>query len=151
MATPGLRQSVFTQTGAVATGTTQIPADDTIPQNGEGTEFMTLAITPKNTANRLLIMVNINYASSASLVVTTALFQDTTAGALKAAASHHADANRIKTVSFLHEMAAGTTSSTTFKVRIGGTGASTISLNGESGARILGGVLFSSITILEVT
>jgi hypothetical protein len=33
-------QQVYTQTGALATGTTQIPTDDTIPQITEGTEFM---------------------------------------------------------------------------------------------------------------
>ena len=37
-------QRVNTQTGAVATGTTLLPNDDTIPQNTEGTEFMTLAV-----------------------------------------------------------------------------------------------------------
>ena len=36
------RQIVATQTGAVATGTTTFPEDDTIPQNTEGDEYMTL-------------------------------------------------------------------------------------------------------------
>ena len=35
-------QIVNSQTGAVATGTTTIPFDDTIPQNTEGTEFLSV-------------------------------------------------------------------------------------------------------------
>ena len=47
-------------------------------------------------------------------------------------------------------MTAGTTSATTFKVRIGGNSSVTVTLNGQSGARRLGGVASSSITITEV-
>jgi hypothetical protein len=38
-------QVVHVQDGAYASGTTTIPLDNTIPQNTEGTEFMSLAIT----------------------------------------------------------------------------------------------------------
>jgi hypothetical protein len=41
-----LLQVVNTTTGAVATGTTVMPFDDTIPQSGEGDQYMSLAITP---------------------------------------------------------------------------------------------------------
>lgn len=46
-------QVVNTQTGAVSTGTTVIQNDDTIPQIGEGDEYMTLAETTQ--ALRLLM------------------------------------------------------------------------------------------------
>ena len=48
----GLLQTVSYQTGAVATGTTIIPFDDTIPQITEGNEFMTLAITPRSATSQ---------------------------------------------------------------------------------------------------
>jgi len=48
-------QVVNVTDSAVATGTTQMPSDDTIPQNTEGNELMTLAITPTNSSNILLI------------------------------------------------------------------------------------------------
>ena len=35
--------------------TTVIPFDDTVPQNDEGTEIITLAITPTSTSNKLVI------------------------------------------------------------------------------------------------
>jgi hypothetical protein len=48
-------QVVNVQTGAVATGTTTIAFDDTVPQSSEGTEFITLAITPTSSTSKLRI------------------------------------------------------------------------------------------------
>ena len=144
-------QVVNTQTGAVATGTTTTPLDDTIPQITEGTEFMTLAITPTSASNKLFIEVAVNYASSATNGRTWALHQDTTAGAL--ACIHEqsaAGADELFIIGFNHYMTSGTTSSTTFRVRGGGSNSSTITFNGASGARRNGGVLASSITITEI-
>jgi hypothetical protein len=144
-------QVVNVQSGAMATGTTQTPLDDTIPQNTEGTEFMTLAITPTDTSNNLLIEVVVNYASSVTNGRTIALHQDAIASAI--ACCHEqsaAEGDELIVMSFNHYMAAGTISETTFKVRIGGSNASTITFNGASGARRNGGVLASSITITEI-
>lgn len=143
-------QIVNTQTGAVNTGTTLIPFDDTIPQITEGDEYMTLAITPKNTANILYIDINIHLSNSASNRMAVALFQDTTANALAAAEDTISNADNDVFISFKHKMTAGTTSSTTFRVRAGGTDAGTTTLNGQGGARAYGGVMASSITIQEV-
>src|SRR5574341_1372572 len=44
-----------TQTGAVATGTTVAVHDDSIPQNTEGDQYMSQAITPTSAINRLMI------------------------------------------------------------------------------------------------
>ena len=57
--------------------TTTIPFDDTIPQNTEGTEIITVAITPTNVSNRLKIylvapMVNGNAGGT---TVVAALFR----------------------------------------------------------------------------
>jgi hypothetical protein len=48
-------------------------------------------------------------------------------------------------------MTAGTTSSTTFKVRMGPSGASTITFTGVGGAGLYGGVMASTIMISEYT
>jgi hypothetical protein len=144
-------QIVNTQTGAVATGTTAIPYDDTIPQNTEGDQYMTLAITPTDVNSNLRIDVVIVISHSVVSVMPVALFQDATVGAL-AAVMHYFDHNAGFTViKFSHVMAAGTTSATTFKVRAGGSTAGTTTFNGQLGARKLGGVLASSITITEYT
>lgn len=143
-------QVVNTQTGAVTTGTTVIPDDDTIPQNTEGDEYMTLAITPSNSNNKLKIDVVCHLSNGSQNTLTAALFQDSTANAL-AAAKHHAPITAtLQAVIFTHYMTAGTTSATTFKVRAGTDGAGTTTFNGVSGARKYGGVLASSITIQEI-
>lgn len=144
-------QVVNTQTGALASGTTVVFIDDTIPQNDEGNEFMTLAITPTSASNKL--MINVTAVVSASVVPThivTALFQDSTSNALADTISAENVSNNIQTVALHHYMTAGTTSETTFKVRIGMDDAGTFRFNGSSGGRVHGGVLASSITITEI-
>ncbi len=142
-------QVVSTLDGAVATGTTVIPFDDTIPQNTEGDEYMTLAITPTNANSVLIIEVVAHLAASVNQNMTAALFQDSTAGAL-AAANVFKVSGAISLLSFRHVMTAGTTSAITMKVRAGGDSAGTTTFNGIAGGRQQGGVLASSIVITEV-
>jgi hypothetical protein len=142
-------QSVNTETGAVATGTTTIPWDDTIPQNTEGDQYMSLAITPTNANSVLDIIVVFNFSNSGSIKQTLALFEDSTANALAAAWDTADNADASYQIVLRHRMTAGTTSSTTFKVRSGGSAAGTTTFNGSAAGRKLGGVLASSITITE--
>lgn len=140
-------QIVSTQTGAVATGTTLLPWDDTIPQITEGTEFMTRTITPQSATSTLRIDVVFNFSNSASDVITAALFQDATANALSAVSSTALDQTNVR---FSWVMTSGTTSLTTFRVRAGPSGGGTITFNGNSSARKLGGVMASSIIVTEI-
>ena len=144
-------QVVNTQTGAVATGTTVIPDDDTIPQNTEGDEYMTLAITPTDTANKLKIdVVFFGGSANNSRWTTCALFQDSTANALAVGREYNTTGTAFNPCVFTHYMTAGTTSSTTFKVRAGPDIPDTMTFNGQGGARKMGGVMASSITITEI-
>ena len=147
-------QVVNVMVSALVTGTTVMPIDDTIPQKTEGIEVMTLAITPTNASNKLLIRVNGFFANSfAGEISTTAgLFQDSTADALAVTTTTGAQ-NQAMTLSLTHFMTAGTTSETTFKVRAGNNNSGTTSFNGVSGgggARRHGGRAASSITIMEI-
>ncbi len=144
-------QIVNVQDGAVATGTTLIPFDDTIPQITEGDEYITLAITPADAANRLLILVTVQYGTSGADFIQTALFQDAIANALATVSVFLNGANHPTPQTFAHNMVAGTTSSTTFRVRIGKNGAGTITFNGAAAGRRFGGTSASSITIIEYT
>jgi hypothetical protein len=141
--------SAYYETGAVATGTTTIPTDDTIPQNTEGTEFMSLAYTPKSASNLLRIKVVGNFSNSASVVCNMALFQDSVANALASTLSSIVSTNA-ENMTLIHYMPAGTTSSTTFKMRAGCGGAGTLTFNGVGGGRYYGGTMASSITIEEI-
>lgn len=150
-ATGKMVQMVSTTTGTSATGTTTIPLDNTIPQNTEGDQYMTLAITPVNTNNKLVITATFVVSSSAINNIIGALFQDTTANALAAIAITQATATGPVTGVIKHVMTAGTTSSTTFKVRLGGSNVGTTTFNGSGGTQIFGGVCASSIVIEEYT
>lgn len=134
---------------AAATGSTLIPLDDTIPQNTEGDQYMTLSITPKSTTNNLVIQVITFLSSNAANHLMTALFQDTTANALAVADQFMATSGGFASIPLTHVMAAGTTSSTTFKIRAGGNNANTTTFNG-SATRFFGAINKSSIIIWEI-
>jgi hypothetical protein len=144
-------QTVSTQTGAVVTGTTTIPFDNSIPQQStEGDQYMSLSITPKSATSTLVIDV-VFYASNSAVVnQVVALFQDATENAIAAVSQAASSAGAPETIKFTHVMTSGTTSSTTFKVRSGGSGAGTTTFNGSGGVRAFGGVAASSIVIREI-
>jgi hypothetical protein len=145
-------QVVNTETGAVATGTTVIPLDDTIPQSSEGTQFLSQAITPTSSTNKLRIDISVFVSASGTPWIIAALFQDSTASAVATTAAFNSTATGGLTIAFSHTMTAGTTSATTFKVRIGPSfGPNTITINGQGGGRLFGGVAASSLTITEYT
>ena len=143
-------QVVNVQDGEHGSGTTTIGLDDTIPQNTEGNEVMTLAVTPTNTNNILHIDVVVNMNTSLTAACLIALYQDTTAGALASALETVSGASHAGNIKFTHRMTAGTTSSTTFKVRGGLNTAGTFTYNGDGPYRRFGGTMASSITITEI-
>ncbi len=142
-------QRVSTETGAVATGTTVIPLDDTIPQNTEGDQYMTLAITPKSATSILVIesVVNLSGAASNSTNIAS-LFQDSVAGALATSATFNSNLFTAQ-IKITHIMTSGSTSPITFKIRAGQAAAGTTTFNGASSARLFGGVNASSMAITE--
>ena len=150
-----VQQMVYVMTGANSSqASVQIPQDDTIPQNTEGHEVMTLAITPTSATNLLKIEVMCCGATSNNGNFTIALFQDTTANALSVAEAKasNANPNMYDTGSLTHVMVAGTASATTFKVRMVQMSATgTNYFNSTSAGRKHGGVANSGIIITEIT
>ncbi len=145
-----LVQQVSTFVATVATGTTQIPADDTIPQITEGDQYISRAITPANAANELEVEVEFCGSNSVNNYLSIALFRDAGANAV-ASRVMVAGASTLGSQKFTYYVTAGSTSATTFTVRAGPSGASTVTLNGTSGSRLFGGVVVSSIVIKEYT
>ena len=144
-----IAQIVTNTTSALASGTTTIPADDTIPQQStEGNEFITLSITPTNSNSLLEIDCQCALGASVVSVLSMALFQDSTANALKTAWQTMA-LNDVTTLHINHQMTAGTTSATTFKIKAGLSAAGTCYLNGVAGSRYFGGTMNSYIKITE--
>lgn len=139
-----------TDTGAVATGTTTIPSDDTIPQNTEGDQYMTQAITPSSAANVLEIKVKAHLSNDTNTFFTPlTLFQDAVANALKTSPVLAA-INAPRAFDLIHRMLAGLSVSTTFKIRAGAATASTTTFNGSASARLYGGTINSFIEVAEI-
>ena len=145
-------QVVNVMDGAVATGASYMNNNDVIPAITEGTEWMTLAITPTNASNKLHIRVVLNLsATGTNNTFTAALFQDSTSAALAAQSQYENVTLKYVVFAFDHYMTAGTVSATTFRVRGAvNNGSVTNTFNGVSGGRINGGVMASSITITEI-
>lgn len=114
-------QTVTTSSQTPTSSATTIPADNTIPQNTEGTQLITLAITPKSASSILIIdfLCPLVGSSAGGTTMGFALFQDSTANALNAGTVVPDSTSRGMSFSLRHVMTSGTTSSTTFKIRYG--------------------------------
>lgn len=147
-----LTQQVHTSLASASTITATIPVDNTIPQNSEGTELITLAITPKSATNILEIevVIPLSVAVGGTGTVVAALFQDTTADGLAVAQFLFINTGQTENLRIHHRMVAGTTSATTFKVRVGTT-TGTITINGAAGATLFGGISAVRMFIKEIT
>jgi len=143
-----LLQYLETSTTSLIDVTTSIPRDDTIPQNTEGQEILTLTITPQRTTSKLIVKFSVpvgrEVASNNSCSI--ALFQDASVNAL-AATGYRLSFNNL---TLEHVMTSGTTSATTFKIRFGLSDGAHVYLNGDdAGNRVMGGVSKAVFTIEE--
>jgi hypothetical protein len=146
-----IQQVVTASSTTSASTSTTIPGDTTIPQNTEGAELVTLAITPSASGSTLVIDFFCPIVgNSASNLNTFALFQDTTANALNAGVVVSDSTARGAPFAMRHVMTAGTTSSTTFKIRFGPAAGTTHVLRSNDGALTLGAVPRYTFTITEI-
>lgn len=143
-------QTASTFDGAVATGTATIPKDDSIPQDTEGTQFMSLSFTPVSAASTLLIEACIYISNSLAAQPTiAALFLSGTADAIGVGHMLNSNAAQPTLITLSAKIASGSTSAKTFTVRAGSSAAATVTFNGASGARLFGGVFSSFIKVTE--
>lgn len=142
-------------TSTPGSSSTQIPVDDTIPQNTEGAEVLTVSITPTSASNILVIEYNFwaTFPPNGQRLATSALFQDSTANAIYAQLDTQLFMSSGETFSGTvygrHIMAAGTTSATTFKLRVGPGNASTYYWLSTGGFAKYGGVNLASLVVTE--
>lgn len=118
----------------------------------EGALILSAAITPRKTTNRLKITVQtfLGHTNAGTAGVQAGLFQNAsgTDAAIAQANTYQTSAGIPGPVNFVHEMAAGTTSSTTFAVRVAASAAS-VTVNGVGGSRVGGGNLVCRLIIEE--
>lgn len=150
-------QAVETDYASLAAQTSLIPYDNTIPQITEGFEVMTQTITPKSATNVLLIDVNIYGSASALGEFIAALFRDSTANAIAADSVTVSSAGFLVNLKLTAKVTAGSTSATTFRVRIGSAGNVNTAFNGftnsgtsGSATQAFGAAVKSSIKITEI-
>lgn len=147
-----IQQVIIQQYTSTTTSSATIPVDATKPQSNEGTEIMTLAITPTNSSNKLVVEVEafLEVGAEADWMI-MALFKDSGADAICTTVNAQnygvgGGACRLRYV-----MTAGTTNSITFKVRAGSAFGNTWGFNcWSNGAAMFGGTLTSSIKITEI-
>lgn len=147
-------QQVRTSTSALFDVGTAIPYDDTIPQQTEGDEILTLAITPIADDSVLFVEASITgNVDSTSRECSAAIFRDATAGAIAAAeigrtASGDSTDDAIFG-SIRVWVTSGSTDETTFKLRCGSETTSGMSINGDGASRLYGGVSSTTLTVTE--
>ena len=144
-------QVVSSISSTVGSSTTEMPFDNTIPQNTEGAEFTTVAITAANASNKFHVSVFAQLSQNAATGrIIAALFIDSTADALAAGACQVANYGGLYTVAFDYIAAAGDTSEHTFKLRYGRAGGTTAYINQNGVPNTLGTVVPSGIIIREI-
>lgn len=145
----------YTQTGAVASGTTLwTNSGDTIPTTSDGDQYLTITYTPSNASNILVLEIQADFTSSRAGAddIQGAIFQDANTNALSTACMMSVAANQAGTYTQRYIMVAGTASSTTFNFRAGSANVTSgITMNGQGGARKGGGVMATTWTITEYT
>ena len=133
-------QQVYSFSTSSLSPNSSIPDDNTIPQKTEGVEILTVTITPTSATNYLVIQFSGAVSSTALASTICALFQDDGDDALCVVYSQYDHSPNLSCTPLIYRMVAGTTSATTFKLRMGIVSGS---INGNFGA--IGGLNLSVI------
>lgn len=142
-------------TGAVVKCTGTIPKDDTIPQQTEGTEVLTVTYTPKSASSTLVVKASFfGVQPGSGGAHLCAIFRDSTADAVGACLQLGATSTALEH-NIMVTTPSGSTAATTFKLRVGGeTGTPPIYVNaltesGGVGVRLFGGVAACTLEVTE--
>lgn len=136
--------------------TATIPADNTIPQNTEGTQILSASITPQSTTSTIRVTFSGFGAGGSNLIeLVSAMFVGAAANAVIAASSSGGDggtlssADRPVPLSLVYEFTSGTLSPLNVNIRVGASSGN-MAMNGVPGAQRFGGVSQASILLEEI-
>ena len=134
-------------TSVITVSGSSIPFDDTIPQNTEGVEVLTINVTPISASSTLYLEAYLRGNHTTLGGVNSALFQDSIVNAV--AAEQSAIYNYIL-INLRYSAVSGSTSPRTYKLRVG-VGSGSLYINGDStGVRVFGGTQKAKLTVWEV-
>lgn len=126
-----------------------IPYDDTIPQSSEGTEVMSVSITPKSATNKLRARFSIwAGATGGQYLVAAALFNGS-ANAVLVSVGTVSSSGFLAQISGEYQYTPGSTSPVTISLRVGPS-AGTIRLNGTPAGRAFGGASRCTLVVEEI-
>lgn len=128
---------------------TLIPSDDTIPQVTEGTQILSVTITPKSTTNRLRIFWRGTAAASDVGNICAAAFVNGAANAVAAESNTAGSIAFRYHMTLAHEYVPGVLTAQTITIRVGAA-SGTVRLNGSDTARLLGGAMRSTLIVEEL-
>lgn len=143
-------QTAVATTTTIATVSSSIPYDNTKPQKTEGTEILTVSITPKFANSKILIKALVQGGHSGDAYNTAALFQDSTADAFASGIGSGAASGRAVFAEVVAYIDAVNTTARTYKLRCGTT-SGTWWINGTtSGGALHNGACVTSLIAQEI-
>ena len=146
-------QVVPTLNQTVTTGTTTVTNDASAYTSSKGNNAgLDTAITPRGAGNDLLITGVVTFSFSANAGTYYAgLFRDSGVNALAVFAHPSTQAADImQTMPFMFKVAAGATSATTFKLRVGNNSGGTLTFNDQAAQGVFAGKVTSMMIIQEI-
>lgn len=144
---------VSASTNSVVPCSTIIPFDNTIPQITEGTQVLSVTITPLNAASTIEITYSVEGSSSTAMSVIGCVFQDTTVNALTGSLSLGTETgpNMKFLLTRTFTVLATTIGARTYFLRVGPGSSGTFYVNGDkTGAGLFGGALTATIVAREI-
>ena len=143
-------QIVATYTGIVKTGTTATVNDDTVPLSAEGDPYLWATLTATSEVNTNLIEGQLIVANAAPARPTMFVCTQSSGHAIVSSRLMNGTVNATSLIHLLIATPCGTTAARGYYLIAGDSGAGTMTLNGESGARVLGGSLNSYLRLTEI-
>jgi hypothetical protein len=130
--------------------TSVIPEDNTVPQATEGTEIVSVSLTPKSSTNRVRIVFSgFGAVTSSSYGLATSLTIDG-GPAVMAGMFDNKGTDGIGYSTLIYEYVPGDTSAHTYAIRVGPTATGSVRMNGNSSGRYFGGVAASTLIAEEI-
>jgi hypothetical protein len=150
-ATPLVIDRAYTEYTANANIASIIPLDDTIPQDTEGVQIISVSITPKSTTNRIRLRFQGTVVSAVSSVnVIAAVFNSSSTSALRTTYAATGGVDFATTLYLEHEYVPASTSAQTFTVRVGSQTGAAFRMNGAASARFFGGTMAATLIVEEI-
>lgn len=145
----GVRQIVSNFAPTVATTTTTMPQTASAPTSTQGAQFASATITPQSATSQILIIATVQGSTSAISTIVSGVFRDATANAVCAGAMAVLTANTSASLAFWGLVSSGSTAASTFKLRAGPSGASTLTVNGAISSQLMGAASSTGIVLIE--